>query len=352
MKHRRSSRETWVDAVKVLACILVVLGHFFQSMTKANIIEQTVLYTWFNRTIYYFHVPLFFLCSGYLYQRGKPEKGNYDHYQLVLKKLLGLGVPFVVFSLANWLLKAMFASAVNTQANSLVTDLFIRPAAPYWYLYTLFFIFLITPAINSKISACVIAGLAIAAQGVSLFFKNFGIYALDTMLANWLWFVLGMILCFTDSPKLLRKQKGAKEMGLAIFVLFFAGSIAVVMRQVSHSLLSFLFGLIACSGIVVMAVNIKFSENAKKIIRWLSDYTLPIYLMHTIFAAAFRSLLLKLGITNAAVHIVAGLVISFGGPILVGFVFKKLKWPEFILYPGKFIKIKSKKEVSSHGEKA
>ena len=29
------TREKWVDDVKVIACILVVLGHFFQSMTKA-----------------------------------------------------------------------------------------------------------------------------------------------------------------------------------------------------------------------------------------------------------------------------------------------------------------------------
>ena len=30
------TREKWVDDVKVIACILVVLGHFFQSMTKAR----------------------------------------------------------------------------------------------------------------------------------------------------------------------------------------------------------------------------------------------------------------------------------------------------------------------------
>ncbi len=29
------TREKWVDNVKVVACILVVLGHFFQSMTLA-----------------------------------------------------------------------------------------------------------------------------------------------------------------------------------------------------------------------------------------------------------------------------------------------------------------------------
>ena len=51
------TREKWVDDVKVIACILVVLGHFFQSMTKANILPENDLYEWFETTIYYFHVP-------------------------------------------------------------------------------------------------------------------------------------------------------------------------------------------------------------------------------------------------------------------------------------------------------
>ena len=42
------TREKWAD------CILVVLGHFFQSMTKANILPENDLYEWFETTIYYF----------------------------------------------------------------------------------------------------------------------------------------------------------------------------------------------------------------------------------------------------------------------------------------------------------
>ena len=48
------TREKWADDVKVIACILVVLGHFFQSMTKANILTENDLYEWFETTIYYF----------------------------------------------------------------------------------------------------------------------------------------------------------------------------------------------------------------------------------------------------------------------------------------------------------
>lgn len=60
-------REIWVDDVKVIACVLVVLGHFFQGITNESILPANDLFQWFNQTIYYFHVPLFFICSGYLY---------------------------------------------------------------------------------------------------------------------------------------------------------------------------------------------------------------------------------------------------------------------------------------------
>ena len=82
------TREKWVDDVKVIACILVVLGHFFQSMTKANILPENDLYQWFNTTIYYFHVPLFFICSGYLYQKYSKVSDFINWKKNVIKKAL------------------------------------------------------------------------------------------------------------------------------------------------------------------------------------------------------------------------------------------------------------------------
>jgi hypothetical protein len=41
LNMNQAKREIWVDNVKVIACILVVLGHFFQSMTKALILPDT-----------------------------------------------------------------------------------------------------------------------------------------------------------------------------------------------------------------------------------------------------------------------------------------------------------------------
>ena len=162
------TREKWVDDVKVIACILVALGHFFQSMTKANILPESDLYKWFNTTIYYFHVPLFFICSGYLYQKYSKVNSVSSWYRNVAKKVLALGVPYATFTTATWVLKKLFSSSVNDQIGGLGETLFLHPTAPYWYLYALFFIFLVTPTFSSVKAAAVGFVVAIVAKGLIL----------------------------------------------------------------------------------------------------------------------------------------------------------------------------------------
>ena len=92
------TKEPWIDIVKWVACMLVLLGHFFQSMEKSGIMEVTKGYQWFEHTIYLFHVPLFFICSGYLYQRNSQVTTRQEWKDNVLRKLINLGVPYVAFS--------------------------------------------------------------------------------------------------------------------------------------------------------------------------------------------------------------------------------------------------------------
>lgn len=78
----------------------------------------------------------------------------------VAKKVLALGIPYVTFSTATWVLKKAFSSSVNNQIGGLGDTLLFHPASPYWYLYALFFIFLLTPTFKSVKMA--IGGLIVA----------------------------------------------------------------------------------------------------------------------------------------------------------------------------------------------
>ena len=332
------TREKWVDDVKVIACILVVLGHFFQSMTKANILPENDLYKWFNTTIYYFHVPLFFICSGYLYQKYSRVNSVGSWRRNVAKKILALGVPYVTFSTATWVLKKVFSSSVNDQIGGLGDTLLFHPASPYWYLYALFFIFILTPTFKSVKMA--VGGLVVAIAMKTILLSGgwgwvaYGVYAVSTVLSNEIWFVLGMSVCAFNV-----QLKGRKVQGTICGLLFMILSVVVYKAEISGGVIPFAMGLLACVAVILMVAG--GERRFGRGMDFLAKYTMPIFLMHTLFAAPMRSVLLKLGIGSSVIHVVLGLGISFVGPIIATWIMKKTKWLEFFLYPNKFVKIRN-----------
>ena len=294
------TREKWVDDVKVMACILVVLGHFFQSMTKANILAENDLYEWFNTTIYYFHVPLFFICSGYLYQNYSKVNSVGSWCKNMAKKALALGVPYATFTTATWVLKKVFSSSVNDQIGGLCDTLLLHPTAPYWYLYALFFIFLVTPTFSSVKATVVGLIVALAAKALILTGGGYSVYAVSTVLSNEIWFVLGMSI-YTFNVQL----KGRKVQGTILGLLFVILSVVVYAAGISGGAISFIMGLLACVAVILMVTD--FEEKLGRGMDFLAKYTMPIFLMHTLFAASLRSVLLKVGVTNAVAHVVLGL---------------------------------------------
>lgn len=119
-------------------------------------------------------------------------------------------------------------------------------------------------------------------------------------------------------------------------MLFIILSIVVYMAKISSSAVSFAMGLLACVAVIMLVAG--FEEKFSKDMDFLAKYTMPIFLMHTLFAASLRSVLIKIGIVNPALHVMLGLVISFAGPIMAAWIMKKTKWLEFFLYPNKIIR--------------
>ena len=110
----------------------------------------------------------------------------------------------------------------------------------------------------------------------------------------------------------------------------------VYTAEISSSAVSFVMGLLACVVVIVMVAG--FEETFGRGMEFIAKYSMPIFLMHTLFAAPMRFILMKIGIENAVIHVVLGLGISFAGPIMTAWIMKKTKWLEFFLYPNKFIR--------------
>lgn len=351
METAKGKREIWVDNTRVIACILVVSGHFFQSMIKSGILSDGSIWQWFDKTIYCFHVPLFFICSGYLYQKRTCVENWKEWKESVLKKALNLGIPYFVFSSVTWVIKAVFSWAVNSEEQGYLKTLFMEPLSPYWYLYILFMCFLFTPTLKKGFTAVFVIAGAVLAKGLVLSGAAAGVpYVLRIFLGNEIWFASGMMLCAISYK---RPAAGRRYFfaGLTGSVLFLALSVVAFQTDKIRGWTEFLLGISACVSVVMMTKG-WFADNRQNTLwAFAAKYTLPVFLMHTIFAAGLRSVLLKSGIENAAVHLTTGIFISFIGPIAAMKLIEKVDWLNFMVYPEKVLKNVRQRHKLQKGEK-
>lgn len=115
--------------------------------------------------------------------------------------------------------------------------------------------------------------------------------------------------------------KGRKVQGTIFGLLFVILSIVVYTAEIGGSVISFAMGLLACVAVIILVAD--FEEKFVKGLDFLAKYTMPIFLMHTLFAAPMKSILLKVGIENAVAHVVLGIGISFAGPVYAAWIVKR-----------------------------
>lgn len=70
------TREKHIDIIKGIAIFLVLWGHCIQSIAG----DEGFFSNWVIRIIYSFHMPLFMVMSGYLFQRTS-QKDFFDYFE-------------------------------------------------------------------------------------------------------------------------------------------------------------------------------------------------------------------------------------------------------------------------------
>lgn len=330
------ARYKWVDNVKFACCILVVLGHTFMGIAEAGIIEKGTVYNLLTQSVYTFHVPLFFVCSGFLYQRSGRVHDLNSWGKNVADKLLNLGVPYITFTAITVILKMAFSESVNNAAGDLLNTVFISPVAPYWYLYALFFMFVFIPCLNNKKQAAVLLTASVAARAVYLVLAYNSVsvpYPIKSTLGRMIWFALGIFLAFN----IIDLKAIYSKITMAVF---FAAAIALSIyyyKELNGDLIiQTIIGVPFVVAILVLSQNLRISFIEKLSFKF-SEYFMPVYVMHTIFSAGVRILLLKLGVQSPIIHIICGLFAGFIIPIAVYEIAKKIPPLLFFIYPKKAI---------------
>ena len=347
-------RYAYIDNMKFAACILVALGHLFMSLQANSVLPQSDFLTYLKETLYTFHVPIFFVCSGFLYQKSCRVTSFKGYKKELPRKLLDLGVPYVVFTSATLILKLFFENDVTTKASPFLDTLIMHPTAPYWFLYSLFLMFLLIPCMKTMKGAYILFFASFAIKIIYTAFEGSEIIILpknafllflflrvESFCNSAVWFCGGMLLSFLDEEKI---KKSAKALSPVLFISAMALSIYIFYTRRQLNITSqFIIGMLFVLFTVISAIA--FSPEALNRVSFkFSDYFMPVFIMHTMCAAPLRIILLKLGIASFIPHLIAGLIGSILIPTVIYIICKKLTPLMFFFYPTKTIKLLKRKK--------
>ena len=277
----KASRLIFIDITKAFAIILVVVGHW-------NPDNAPVWWAETVNVIYTFHMPLFLAMSGYLYMHTHKAQ-SYLH--LVRKKILRLMLPYLIVSLIIILIKTLtqgVAYVENPVTPSTVFRIFYYPSAGYflWFIWTLFELFLIMPALkssNSRIIAFIIASVASYVP-----FNAPETFCLGQTQRMAVFFFAGVML--HDFKIISKLTSGAISL---IAIIFVASEIAVVITGSSVAELPAFLSVLLFPAISSKIVQFLHGQWRRAILS-LAAASYVIYLFHTTFEGLAKSVVFKL----------------------------------------------------------
>ena len=137
----KGSRNIVFDAVKALAIWLVVYAHSIQYIGGVDYVNDVIF-----QTIYSFHMPLFFVISGFFFSSAL----QLDWKEFLIKKSTTLLLPCFIWAL-------IYGGIHFTSWSAFGGNLINPQAWPFWFLKGLFLVQLIVYAC-SRISARIMGG--------------------------------------------------------------------------------------------------------------------------------------------------------------------------------------------------
>ena len=196
-------REIYIDALKGLAILLVILAHALQRSfpdIQGNI--------YFN-SIAAFHMPLFMFLSGYILYL---NKAKYD-LKWIWRKFLRLIVPFFTWTIIfyyciNFSFTGLcsFVDYSGSLLDSILRTV-MHPGNGLWFLWVLFIFYLIAAGMSRSRKPCLF-GLFILSTLAALAIIGFDLFGMYYIRFHIIFFVAGYAFSmFRDDKKIFLKSK-------------------------------------------------------------------------------------------------------------------------------------------------
>ncbi|NTU96530.1 MAG: acyltransferase [Chlorobiaceae bacterium] len=311
MKIVHANRNIPVDTLRGIACIFLVAYHVIGTSPENGLRLHEGFLKDANQLLAYVRMPLFTFLSGYVYA-WRPYKSDWKKFmqgkiRRLIVPMLFVGTVFALFQ------------ALTPGTNASVTDwrfLHLLPVAHYWFIESLFLIFIILLPLEHFRLLDSRAGLGIAFLIAAILnVSNIGTPWFSIAGAFYLlpYFLFGLF-CFRF-PLNVKYSRYAGYFILVLVILFlvFYGQQYGGGRRSFNSLV---IGILSCGSLLFIGFE-------SRSLAAVGFYSYTIYLFHVFFTAASRIFFRAAGVSDIWVLFLLGTVIGLAGPILVDIVASK-----------------------------
>ncbi len=325
-EHTR--RETWLDGLKGFAILLVILGHVLSGYLDAGTYPAAYDSFYGVRTwIYSFHMPLFFLLSGFTFTLAYWRRGRGW-----LRQLVNLMWTYVLFAGLQWCVKQAVPELVN-EAYDLedLRRMFVEPLGNFWYLYVLFVFYVLAEAVRlgdwSPMWLLLPGAVAVVAADAHLDWTDLTGYRI---LYHFFFFALGSALSRWRDCLGSRKLLGLSAMLLAAAAYFY-GFWGIRTWYGNWKL-----AIAAATCFVFVFLFHRFRRLAElPLLQICGRHCLELYLLHTFFTAGLRSLLPWLGIAGPWCSVWLNFAVSTAVCLGLAALAGRFRWTDWIFHPAR-----------------
>jgi fucose 4-O-acetylase-like acetyltransferase len=321
MNNTQSKKDLIIETLRGLAIFLMVLGHIIGSTADVGLkVPDGSGWRFFYYTFQFIRMPLFTVISGYVYAY-KPLSRFPSTGKFIGRKVNRLLVPLLVVSTIFFLVQYITPGTNSKVRLGEIWEIYLFQYAHFWFLQGMIVVFLIVTLLeryhllqtlkSSLICLFVIAFIFFIDVPLTRFFS---LNSVPFLLS---FFILGLSL-----KRFHEKIFTKTNIIIAAVVFTFAMAYQLYAFDQSPLPSRLETGLTLAVGSTACMLLIWLGLQNEGLV-WLGNFSFGIYLFHVFGTAACRIVLMKLHVSNQFIHVIGGLMLGLGLPILLQLVIPK-----------------------------